>query len=349
MAQLGGGDIDYTMLPLTFKCRTGGDLSIKNENTSYDRNFEYSLNNGAWTAFSLPANSGTLLIATLSPGDTISFRRDNDDFYHAQFVSDSNLTFDIYGNLLSLQYGSAFNGQTTLRNTSKQAFGYTFKGTNVVDASNLKLTAPTLSEDCYREMFSRCSLMTSAPTELPATTLAPRCYRSMFSDCPNLVSVPSILPATNLSGCSECYRYMFGVCSSLVSAPELPATTLAQGSYYQMFHSCASLVNAPTLPATAIYKETYFQMFRNCSSLVIAPVILATTASGGTSCQRMFMGCSSLNYVKCLLTNRTGTDVMKEWLNGVAATGTFVKAAGATWESGISGIPSGWTVIDATD
>lgn len=142
---------------------------------------------------------------------------------------------------------------------------------------------------------------------------------------------------------------MFFNCSSLITAPELPAATLAQGSYYQMFFSCASLVNAPTLPATAIYKQTYFQMFRNCSSLVIAPVILATTASGGTSCQRMFMGCSSLTYVKCLLTNRSGDRVMEEWLNGVAATGTFVKAPNASWESGVSGIPTGWTIIDATD
>lgn len=348
MAQGGGGDIDYTLLPLTFKCRTGGDLSIKNENTSYDRNFEYSLNNGAWTAFSLPANSGVLLIATLSPGDTISFRRDNDDFYQAQFVSDSSLTFDIYGNLLSLQYGSAFNGQTTLRNTSKQAFGYTFKGTNVVDASNLKLTATTLSVGCYQAMFQGCALLESAP-ELPATTVAHNCYRSMFAQCSNLVNAPSILPATD-AWRTECYRAMFFDCTSLVNAPELSATRLGQGSCYQMFYNCVSLVNAPTiLHATSLVLETYFQMFRNCSSLVTAPAILATTAAGGKSCQRMFMGCSSLNYVKCLLTNRTGTDVTFEWLNGVAATGTFVKAAGATWESGISGIPTGWTVIDATD
>lgn len=348
MAQGGGGDIDYTLLPLTFKCRTGGDLSIKNENTSYDRNFEYSLNNGAWTAFSLPANSGTLLIAALSPGDTISFRRDDEDFYYAQFVSDSNLTFDIYGNLLSMQYGSAFYGKTELRNTSKQAFGYTFQDTNVVDAANLKLPALTLSTGCYQSMFQGCVLLESAP-ELPATTVAQSCYRSMFAHCASLVNAPSVLPAMNLSGKTECYRAMFYDCTSLVNAPELPATTLGQGSYYQMFYHCVSLVIAPELPAAAIYAQTYLQMFRDCSSLVIAPVILATTASGGTSCHRMFMGCSSLNYVKCLLTNRTGPNVMKEWLNGVAATGTFVKAPNATWELGISGIPSGWTIIDATD
>lgn len=240
MANGGGGEVDYTLLPLTFKCLTGGDLSIKNENTSFDRNFEYSLNDGAWTAFSLPKSSGVLKIATLSPGDTISFRRDNDNFYQAQFINDANLTFDIYGNLLSLQYGSAFNGQTTLRNTSKQAFGYTFRGTNVVDASNLMLTTPVLSNRCYSEMFRNCVL--------------------------------------------------------LISVPELPAKTLVSGCYAWMF-----------------------------------------------------FGCSQLSYVKCLGTDGLIYNNIAGWLNGVNNTGTFVKASGVTWPSGASGIPSGWTVIDATD
>lgn len=244
-----------------------------------------------------------------------------------------------------MQYGSVFIGKTALRNTSKQAFGYTFKGTNVVDASNLKLPALTLSIGCYQAMFQGCALLVSAP-ELPATTVAQSCYRSMFAQCASLVNVPSILPATNLSGKTECYRAMFYDCTSLVNAPELPATTLGQGSYYQMFYHCASLVIAPELPAAAIYAQTYLQMFRNCSSLVTVPAILATTASGGESCHRMFMGCTSLNYVKCLLTNRSGNRPTYEWLNGVAATGTFVKAPNATWELGISGIPTGWTVID---
>jgi len=31
-------------------------------------------------------------------------------------------------------------------------------------------------------------------------------------------------------------------------------------------------------------------------------------------------------------------------VNGVATTGTFTKASGATWPEGANGIPSGWTV-----
>ena len=35
------------------------------------------------------------------------------------------------------------------------------------------------------------------------------------------------------------------------------------------------------------------------------------------------------------------------WLGGVANQGTFVKAPNAQWERGASGIPEGWTVVDA--
>ena len=60
----------------------------------------------------------------------------------------------------------------------------------------------------------------------------------------------------------------------------------------------------------------------------------------------MFSGCSNLNSVVCLATTNISLNTCINWLNGVAATGTFTKAPGATWGSGVSGIPSGWTVRD---
>ncbi len=285
-----GYDPTYINLPLTFKCLTGGDLSIKNANTSWDRNFEYSLNGGAWTAFDLPKNTASKLIATLSPNDTISFRRDNDNFADAQFISDSNLTFDIYGNLLSLQYGSAFNGQTGLRNTGKQAFGAIFSGTNVVDASKLMLTAPTLSGDCYSGMFKHCTSLVSAPIVF-ATTLNAGSLNTMFSECYNLINVQPALYFTTLS--KNCCLKMFNDCQSLVNAPILPATTLAESCYNTMFRNCYSLTDAPELPATTMAKSCYTGMFSGCTGLVSAPELPATTLT--ESCyQSMFESCSSL-------------------------------------------------------
>ena len=89
-------------------------------------------------------------------------------------------------------------------------------------------------------------------------------------------------------------------------------------------------------------------MFANCTSLVTAPVIKATTFSGQYACNYMFNNCSRLNYIKAMFTATPGNGYTSSWVNGVAATGTFVKNSSATWNvTGTSGIPSGWTVETA--
>lgn len=398
-SQRGEDTTDYTLLPLTFKCLTGGDLSIKNANTSWDRNFEYSLNGGAWTAVDLPKNTASKFIATLSPNDTISFRRDNENFADAQFISDSNLTFDIYGNLLSLQYGSAFNGQTELRNTSKVAFGAVFRETNVVDASKLMLTAPVLSSSCYNQMFKHCTSLVSAPIIfaitlnvdscsmmfsecynlvnvqpqlyatilftnccyemfnecqslvnapiLPAVSLAKTCYKEMFRHCYSLTTAPELLPATTLA--ESCYQSMFESCGSLTAAPSLPATTLAKACYAAMFSGCTNLVSVPNeLPATTLAESCYSEMFKNCKNITKAPDLPALISV--TYCySNMFNGCSKLNYTKCLNEGNSGAKYTNAWLYNASSTGTFVKSSNKNdWTRDHNGIPSGWTVVDAS-
>lgn len=114
---------------------------------------------------------------------------------------------------------------------------------------------------------------------------------------------------------------MFSGCTSLISAPKV--ITVLGGNFIQytcagMFNGCSSLVNAPELPSTELCPYCYYQMFN---------------------------GCSSLNYIKCLATNMSATYCTNNWLNGVSQTGIFVKATNATWPTGDSGIPSGWTII----
>ena len=88
-----------------------------------------------------------------------------------------------------------------------------------------------------------------------------------------------------------------------------------------MFYNCASLTVAPELPATIFVRECYSYMFQDCSSL---------------------------NYIKCLATRIPSSNSTSEWVNGVAATGTFVKPSSMTsWTTGVNGIPTGWTVQDA--
>lgn len=172
----------------------------------------------------------------------------------------------------------------------------------------------------FYALFVGCNTLTDASELLlPATTLTQSCYYGMFSGCTNLTSAP-VLPATTLA--MYCYSYMFQNCRSLTTAPELPATTLVDRCYSSMFTNCVSLTSAPDLPAATLTERCY---------------------------QYMFSGCSNLNYIKCLATNISASYSKSSWVTGVAATGTFVKAPSMTdWTTGNSGIPSGWTVQDAS-
>ena len=82
-------------------------------------------------------------------------------------------------------------------------------------------------------------------------------------------------------------------------------------------------------------------MFLNCTNLIKAPYLPATTLSDAAY-DIMFENCSSLTEVKCNATT-FGTNATFYWLDCVSASGTFYKNVNATWKSGVSGIPSGWT------
>ena len=207
-----------------------------------------------------------------------------------------------------------------------------------------ELPATTLASNCYAYMFNGCTSLINTP-ELPATTLTNQCYYSMFDGCANLINTPE-LPATTLE--SSCYQYMFRGCTSMATAPELPVTTLANECYSNMFNGCTSLTTAPELPATTLIDNCYESMFKNCTSLTTAPVLPATLLK--SRCYRyMFQGCTNLNYIKAMFTTIPGTDYTKDWVSGVASSGTFVKNTAATWNvTGVDGVPTGWTVETAT-
>ncbi len=206
--------------------------------------------------------------------------------------------------------------------------------------STPELPATTLALGCYTWMFSGCTGLTAAPA-LPTITLAERCYYSMFQGCTSLTSAPA-LPATILA--ESCYNQMFDHCAGLTTAPELPATTLANRCYSNMFRDCTGLTAAPTLPATALAEACYGSMFEGCTGLTAAPELPATTLTN--ECYNyMFFNCTNLAYIKALFTTTPGNTYTSGWVNNVAANGTFVKSASATWSvTGDDGVPSGWTV-----
>ena len=148
----------------------------------------------------------------------------------------------------------------------------------------------------------------------------------------------------SLAGYSDCFQSLFAS-SSVVDASKfyLPATTLAAHCYNRMFYDCIGLTSAPELPATTLATHCYSSMFSGCRGLASAPELPATTLA--TYCYNsIFYRCSMLSRIVMLATDITATSSLNYWVGDVAASGTFVKAAGVTLPSGASGIPEGWTV-----
>ena len=326
--------------------------------------YQYSVDSGT-TWNNLANNQST---SSVNSGETILFKASGLTSYPYTGIGRLKPTVNarVQGNIMSLVYGDDFARKTSL--AIDRQFVSLFSGcTGLTSAENLIMPATTLTVNCYNVMFEDCTSLTTAPAlpattlanycymsmfngctslttapELPATTLAERCYSHMFASCTSLTTAPSVLPATTLA--YYCYDNMFSGCTSLTTAPELPATTLTNECYRYMFNGCTSLTTAPELPATTLASGCYDYMFNGCTSLATAPELPATTLAQYCYYQ-MFKGCTSLNYIKCLATDISATGCLSNWVNGVASTGTFVKAASMNdWTTGVNGIPNNWTI-----
>lgn len=115
------------------------------------------------------------------------------------------------------------------------------------------------------------------------------------------------------------YQGMFQLCGSLVEAPELPATVVNIGGYQSMFLGCTALTKAPVLPATVLTARCYQYMFQNCSAL---------------------------NEITCYATDISASNCLYYCTSRVNSSGTFHKVNNVTYPTGVSGIPSGWNVVD---
>ena len=272
---------------------------------------EISTDNSNWTDYSWTENTGDTLTLT-NVGDKVYMRAKTEN----QTIGSSNT--DYYKFVMTGKIAESGNIQALLKADCSRTY------------------APAY---CYKNLFNGCQSLTTAP-RLPATKLYAGCYSNMFSGCTSLTTAPE-LPSTTLA--AGCYSNMFNGCTSLTTAPTLPATTLDNGCYSGMFSDCTSLTQAPELPATTLYNSCYKKMFYNCTSLTTAPRLSATTLAG--SCyQGVFYGCTNLNSITLDYTGNFSTTYFNYWVSGVASTGTFYYN-GNDRTTGVSAIPTGWTVL----
>lgn len=291
------------------------ETSIMGSPTSgtYSTSVEYSKDGQNWTTMNFTA--GTTQTITLDSGEKVWFRNDSgkwnyfDSSKHYVTTITASQNHIVGGNIMSLiDYTDMANASM-----SKGCFAKLFEDdTKLTDSSLLSLPATTLADWCYYGLFSNCNSMTTGQTELPATTMADSCYKGMYSG--TMITTAPILPATNLA--YACYSLMFAGCPRLVNPPSLPATTLAVECYYQMFSACRALTTGPVLPAKTLVGNCYGGLFENCTNL---------------------------NSVTTYADDISASYCITLWLDGVAASGTLHNLGNATYPSGASGIPSGWT------
>ncbi len=359
---------DYSGDYLTITSTSANNQVKLKSNTSWSSaTIDFSTDGGStWTSVAASSSGLGNAVATLNNGDKLIMR-------HTGSIGNGNTqiycsgSYTVSGNLASLQFGDNFNvsGQTA------QEFGSLFNNTPVTSAKGLylgaystmgtysfrymfqnctnltsvpsTLPATTMAEDCYSHMFENCTSLTTAPT-LPSTTLAQGCYQFMFAGCTSLTTAPTLSSTTLVR---SCYASMFAGCTSLTSAPALPATTLELACYEGMFRGCTSLTTAPTLSSTTLAQTCYYQMFQGCTSLTSSPDLRQVTSIGTNSMNYMFSGCTSLSVAYAPTPSSWETNKMRDWLYGVAASGTLFadqSIAATIPTSSTSGVPSGWRI-----
>ena len=150
---------------------------------------------------------------------------------------------------------------------------------------------------------------------------------------------------TNPTMDSYAFYCLFYQDLTLISANRLNFsgfTTLARGCYWAMFMGCESLIEVAELPATTLVSYCYTSLYNGCISLTTAPVLPATTLEDYCY-DRMYVGCSNLNKITIYAQDISARNCLRNWLHNVAASGDFYNLGGATYPSGASGIPEGWT------
>lgn len=123
---------------------------------------------------------------------------------------------------------------------------------------------------------------------------------------------------------TRCLAQLFRGMTSLIDASslELPTMNLGQDCYVSMFGYCSNLRGGPYLPATTIAYGCYGYMFNNCSSLKTAGLA--------------YTGNFSESY-------------FQNWMNGVPSSKGVINYNGSDSTTGVSAIPSGWTIDKASN
>ena len=313
-----------------------GTGNISGSSTQAHQKIYYSFtpdNEDSWALLPLGTASGTNAI-TIPNGSTVYVRglcttginwaADNAKHYHFRVTAGY---VEIGGDLMSLiDYRTKVTtvpcDYCFFRLFYSNEGSYTYNKTRIVSAKNLKLSATTLTNDCYQRLFQACAGLEYGPdlstaTNVPAeafycaflgctalkevptlpdvTSIGDRAYYQMFMNCTTLVTTPAINFAN--IGNKAC-ESMFNGCTGLTSTGEINIETIGDYGCQGMFKGCnklTSIVNINTNDITSVGNYGCRYMFQNCTTITsFGDLFSASTTIGNYGCYRMFDGCKGL-------------------------------------------------------
>ena len=223
---------------------------------------------------------------------------------------------------------SMFNGCTSLLEAPEElsatiignnAYYCMFKGCSSLAKVPASLPATTASQSAYYQMFMNCAKLESAPV-ISAETLNDYCFKEMFSGCNSLRTVQDEFVFTNIP-LQACYK-MFCNCLALNGAPNMSSFTgnIAKEGCFQMFYGCGQMRKVPSKIEVSIVGEYGFkQMFYNCARITTAPDISSTAEIQTQGCYEMFKGCTNLKTAPELGATTLGTSAYYSMFEGCSS------------------------------
>lgn len=282
-------------------------------------------------------------------------------------IISSDCDFNVSGNILSLIFEDDFYSATDVdlsANKYNSLFRALFYNCRIVYADNLELPISKISNYGFYAMFAAPAdgnhTLILPPEVLPLIFIGTFGCSYMFSYQTNMTTMPDLSSfgssgfRPNLRACNNMFQY----CSSLQYFTPIPyvysGRSGADGVFSSMFRNCTSLKESPFKKILgADNNSSTFggtgqcnSMFICCSNLEEVPELPLLTLKGTSYSQMFRYDCSKVNYIKMLATSVSASNCLQRWVEGVAATGVFVKNINATWnDTGHSGVPTNWTII----
>lgn len=285
-------------------------------------------------------------------------------------IDDSIINININDTYLrNISFASMFSGCTSLRKTPKIRINGIYGAS--LDTRKLDLV--------FSSMFSGCTSLNDLTnlndylnvTNFPygskktsnTANMSFNRFKNMFYGCSSLTSLPVFVSDGTLNNTTvrdyanstgNEFEGMFKNCTSLTGNITIQMSidqdfSHSGGNYFQyMFQGCSGITGV-TINCNAGNYMAWGSAF-NGTGLTSATLNL-TGELAEHELDNMFYSVGTLSYVKLMCTGANfGTGYTNNWLQGVAASGTFVMNGDATYDTstrGASTVPEGWTIETA--